>query len=266
MSEFISLGAGVQSSTMALMAARGLITPMPLGAIFADTQDEPPSVYAWLPWLEAQLPFPIYYVSRGKLSTESLRVRTSKTGNTYVKHSIPAFVANNDGTVGIQRRQCTSDFKIEMIQRKLRTLIGRDANTTQWIGISLDEVHRIKPSRKKWIFNRYPLIEHRMTRHDCLTWMVAQKFPTPPRSACVFCPYHSDMEWARLKREEPAAFTHAVEHELALQHAYASVPSFKGRPYLHRGLKLLSQTDFETKTTEGQQHPFGNECEGVCGV
>lgn len=39
----ISLGAGVQSSTMALMAAAGEITPMPKCAIFADTQDEPES-------------------------------------------------------------------------------------------------------------------------------------------------------------------------------------------------------------------------------
>jgi len=48
----ISLGAGVQSSTMALMAAAGEITPMPTAAIFADTQDEPASVYRWLDWLE----------------------------------------------------------------------------------------------------------------------------------------------------------------------------------------------------------------------
>ena len=37
----ISLGAGVQSSTMALMAAKGLITPMPDAAIFSDTGWEP---------------------------------------------------------------------------------------------------------------------------------------------------------------------------------------------------------------------------------
>jgi hypothetical protein len=37
----ISLGAGVRSTTMALMAAHGEITPMPDAAIFADTQWEP---------------------------------------------------------------------------------------------------------------------------------------------------------------------------------------------------------------------------------
>jgi hypothetical protein len=37
----LSLGAGVQSSTMALMAAKGEIIPMPDCAIFADTGAEP---------------------------------------------------------------------------------------------------------------------------------------------------------------------------------------------------------------------------------
>jgi hypothetical protein len=48
---YLSLGAGVQSSTLALMAAHGEITPMPVAAIFADTQAEPASVYRWLDWL-----------------------------------------------------------------------------------------------------------------------------------------------------------------------------------------------------------------------
>ena len=33
----LSLGAGVQSSTLALMAAKGEVTPMPDVAVFADT-------------------------------------------------------------------------------------------------------------------------------------------------------------------------------------------------------------------------------------
>ena len=60
---FLSLGAGVQSSTIALMAAAGEITPMPKAAIFADTEAEPASVYKWLEWLERQLPFPVHRVT-----------------------------------------------------------------------------------------------------------------------------------------------------------------------------------------------------------
>ncbi len=64
----ISLGAGVQSSTMALLAAHGEIGPMPDFAVFADTQDELPEVYQWLDWLEKQLPFRVVRTTKGKLS------------------------------------------------------------------------------------------------------------------------------------------------------------------------------------------------------
>ena len=49
----ISLGAGVQSTTLYLMASQGLITPTPVAAIFADTGWEPPAVYAHLSRLSA---------------------------------------------------------------------------------------------------------------------------------------------------------------------------------------------------------------------
>ena len=41
----ISLGGGVQSSVMALMASGGAFGTMPDCAIFADTHWEPPSIY-----------------------------------------------------------------------------------------------------------------------------------------------------------------------------------------------------------------------------
>jgi 3'-phosphoadenosine 5'-phosphosulfate sulfotransferase (PAPS reductase)/FAD synthetase len=45
----LSLGAGVQSTTLALMAAHGEIEP-PHCAIFADTGWEPRAVYDHLDW------------------------------------------------------------------------------------------------------------------------------------------------------------------------------------------------------------------------
>ena len=61
----LSLGAGVQSTTMALMAAVGELQPMPDCAIFADTQDEPAAVYRHLAWLmSGVLPFPVHVVTR----------------------------------------------------------------------------------------------------------------------------------------------------------------------------------------------------------
>jgi hypothetical protein len=42
--EVISLGGGVQSSAMALMAEQGILLPRPDAAIFADTGHEPDAV------------------------------------------------------------------------------------------------------------------------------------------------------------------------------------------------------------------------------
>ena len=258
----ISLGAGVQSSTMALMAAKGEITPMPDFAIFADTQAEPQSVYKWLEWLENELPFPVHRVSYGNLAEKSLKIHQSKkTDLTYLQHDIPAFTLNAGGKKGISWRQCTSRYKIVPIQQFLQKF--KKEGIIQWLGISKDEAHRQKDSRKTWIENQYPLIELGLTRGDCLQWMEKNNYPTPPRSACIFCPYHSDKEWNALKQNEPEEFQKAVEYELSLQESVKNQTSLKSMLYLHQSCKPLDKVQFRH---QDQPSMFGNECEGHCGV
>lgn len=265
MKHIISLGAGVQSSTMALMAAHGEITPMPDCAIFADTQAEPQSVYKWLDWLEGQLPFPVYRVTSGSLAAVSTFVRISRNGNKYTNGQPPAFMDVGLDKPGILQRQCSQDFKILAIQRKVREIRKVEVvdAVTQWIGISRDEAHRMKPSRLPYIDHRWPLIEKAMTRNNCLDWVELKGYPEPPRSSCVFCPYHSNDEWKRLKLEEPDEFQRAVKYEQDFQSALAQT-RISGKPYLHRSCEPLDQIDFTTPSP--QQNLFGNECEGVCGV
>lgn len=260
----ISLGAGVQSSTMALMAACGELTPMPECAIFADTGDEPQSVYAWLDWLEKQLPYPVYRVTAGVLSEAATRYRLSKkSGKSYLKPALPVFYAPAASGLGI--RQCTMNHKIVPIRKKLREIRdGREV--VQWIGISLDEIIRMKPSRDAWCEHIWPLVDKRMNRHDCLRWMKARGFPVPPRSACVYCPYHSDSEWRRLKAEEPQEFQRAVEFEARLQNAASKATALRAVPYLHRTCVPLATVDLSTDSDNGQTLLWGNECEGMCGV
>ena len=171
----LSLGAGVQSTTLALMAAHGEIGPMPDCAIFADTGWEPRAVYEHLAWLRSPnvLPFPVHIVSAGDLRADLL---AGARGERWA--SIPAFTRtvtpagaelpvydedeNGDlvaiGSrivptervgVGMIRRQCTGDYKIAPIRRKVRELLGIAGRRSpkaplaeQWIGISLDEVLR----------------------------------------------------------------------------------------------------------------------------
>jgi hypothetical protein len=88
----ISLGAGVQSSAMALMAARGEITPMPKAAV------------GWTGWRSNCR----FRFTEGDLFEDACRIRTSKTtGKFYTKHAIPAFIVSPDGkTAGLAMRQC----------------------------------------------------------------------------------------------------------------------------------------------------------------
>lgn len=265
----ISFGAGVQSSTMALMAARGELTPMPSCGIFADTQAEPKSVYDWLDYIEKLLPFPIYRITFGSLLEKSLVVRTSKTGSKYTKHSPPAYIIDTEGKSGILMRQCTADSKIEIIQKKIREIVDKKGMCIQWIGISIDEAIRIKPSRKKYIKNIWPLVNKEISRGDCIKWMKKNGFPEPPRSACSFCPYHDDAEWIRLRDKEPEAFQQAIDYEKRLQATMIQVNNFRGVPWLHRSHVPLEQVKFNPKAKKERHQSnfnFGNECEGMCGV
>jgi len=276
----LNLGAGVQSSCLALMAAKGEITPMPDFAVFADTQAEPKSVYAWLDWLEKQLPFPVYRVTKGDLTDDSLQIHTirkdcknHKKGMPYVRKIIPLFGQMKNGeVVAALGRSCTVDYKIKAIEKKVREICEvkrgqKECTVTQWIGISWDEMQRMKESRQVWARLRHPLIERRMTRHKCLQWMKENGYPEPPRSACVYCPFHSDTEWRRLRDYEPEEFKRAVEFDIKIREQFRKDPVHAMDVFLHRSCKPLAEIDFDSDEQKGQmQWDFKAECEGMCGL
>ena len=176
------------------MAAEGEIEPMPDCAIFADTGWELEAVYQHLRWLRSPnvLPFPVHVVSAGNICADLLQ---AGSGERWA--SIPTFTRTVVGArvdVGMIRRQCTKDYKIVPIRRKVRELAGLTRRRSpkapvveQWIGISLDEAIRIKPSFETWRVNRWPLIEQRMTRRDCIAWLKRHDYPIPPKSSCIGC-------------------------------------------------------------------------------
>lgn len=266
MMHIISLGAGVQSSTMALMAAHGELTPMPDAAIFADTQAEPDAVYEWLSRLETLLPFTVYRVTAGNLRSV---IGSKKPTWQYRTVPIPAFVKLEDGSMGgLINRSCTRDYKIFPIQKKLRELLGltrkrapKEPIVNQWIGISLDEAQRMKPSRQAWVEHVFPLIDKRMTRRDCIQWLTDHRFPIPPKSACKFCPFHDSEQWRNLSPEDR-------EEANLVDESLRSFPRDeyrqKGTLFLHRSGKPLRDVNFarEPSLFDG----FQNECEGMCGV
>ena len=252
---------------------------MPDFAVFADTQAEPASVYKWLDWLETQLPFPVIRVSKGSLTEETLKVRTkqkSKYGDgiTYLRTNIPVYGLMPSGDVKpALGRSCTADFKVAPILKEIRkrceiTHGQKEITVTQWIGISYDEMQRMKLPSNPWTQHRWPLIEKRMTRAHCLEWMKAKGLPEPPRSACYYCPFHDDNEWRRLKRDDPEHFNKAVQFDKEYRRSQNENPGgLRIEVYLHKSCKPLDQVDFDYDKTCGQiDFDFNSECDGMCGL
>jgi hypothetical protein len=255
------------------MAAHGEIEPMPDGAIFADTQAEPASVYHWLDWLDKQLPYPVHRVTAGSLTESASTPHISAKGNTYFRTAIPFHTLSDSGESGrINNRSCTRDYKIRPITQALRRLAGAKRGTKSpevcsWIGISLDEIQRAKPMREPWIETRWPLIEKRMTRNACLVWLAEKGYPEPPRSACVYCPFKSAAEWRRLKMEDPDGWNVAVEFDRAARELRLhDGNTLDSQVFIHRSCKPLSEVDVRNDVDKGQLLLWQDECTGMCGV
>lgn len=286
--EVLNFGAGVQSTTILLMSLRGILPKLD-HVVFADTQWEPAAVYRHLEWCKEQ-------AAKGGLSIE---VRTAGNlrdnlliawggkigdGSRKIKAAIPAYVRSKNGSRGILRRQCTATYKIDVIEKFIRSEILRlkprqwwpkVATVRQWIGISCDELQRMKKPLSAWQAFWHPLIEadalqhvpkgnlrgitRGFTREDCLAWLAKEGYPTPPRSACVGCPFRRNKEWLVLTRDE---FADACEVDRLIR--IHDGMKLRGKPYLHDSLMPLAEVDLGGVNTEWNS--WDNECDGVCGV
>ena len=264
----ISLGAGVQSTAMLLMAHLGEFDEFGQvdGAIFADTGWEPPGVYEHLERLKTMTDIPIHVVSAGY----GIRDRTlaSLDGKTRFA-ALPVFVRSG-ASASMLRRQCTREYKIEPITRQTRELLGvskgqrvkKGVRVQSWHGISSDEASRMKANRTPWIDNLYPLVERWMSRQGCKDWLVEHGYPIPAKSACIGCPFHDDGTWRDMKMNRPEEFADAVDFDARIRSGLKGVDC---DAYLHRSLVPLGDIDFRNAEDLGQTS-FLDECDGYCGV
>tara|TARA_R100000655_G_scaffold70883_1_gene109271 strand:+ start:5612 stop:6358 length:747 start_codon:yes stop_codon:yes gene_type:complete len=247
--KIISLGAGVQSTTLALLAHHKEIEP-PDYAVFADTGWELEAVYKHLDWLESYLNFPVRRVSAGNLKNRMLE--------DPVFRPVPLFTS--DGGMG--KRQCTYNFKIRPLQIFCKPYASKGNPVILEMGISTDEWARMKPSRVKYIEHQYPLIDLDMSRNDCIEWLKNKNYKTPIKSACIGCPYHNDEQWREIKTQFPDEFEETCKVDDKIRKGVTLDIDL----FLHRSLKPLRDVDFRTMEEMGQLNFFTEECEGMCGL
>jgi hypothetical protein len=277
----LSLGAGVQSSTIYMMSCVGDL-PRLDHAIFADTGNEPASVYSYLDWLLSQSEkygIPIHVVKKPGGSLGDSILNRMKTG----KHSssIPAFFMGRDGERIPTNRSCTGDYKIKPIEAKLKELLGLGPRAwwpdvlcvETWLGISVDEWIRMRCSERNCIRYWHPLIEQPwkpgdkkpdllespLSRSHCLNWMSNRGYPRPPKSACIFCPYHSDYEWRNIMDNSPDEWNYSVHLDHTIRNGFAGMTQ---PVYLHQDLVPLDEADLN----KNRDSTMDMECRGICGV
>lgn len=327
----LSLGAGVQSTTVGLLAIDGKIPPIQ-HAIFADTGWEPRAVYEHLdrlrPVLE-QAGVALHVVSAGNIRSDALDAD-------HRFASMPLYVqgepwtcddCNGAGEVadpgwrpgddpddqlvgcarcagrggsdgrGMLRRQCTSEYKLRPIKDRVREILGAPVRVDEngrrrvgrvggkpgaryvvnYVGISTDEVGRIKPSDVRYVRRVDPLVDLvPMSRTDCEAYL-ADRWPWPvPRSACIGCPYHSNVEWRAMRDDRPDEFADAVDFDVQIRKGHAQAikrgDTLLGEAFLHADRVPLSEANVdkigrrEWQARQGMLpgcSPFGCEREGA---
>ena len=269
----LSLGAGVQSTTLYLTDEWNY-------AIFADTQEEPASVYTHLEWLKTVGRAPILTRTIGKLG-DDLMAGTNSDGKPHLLRNgarvaaIPGYVRFPDRKdYGRTKRQCTREYKLDVIHQSVREILGlrkrqrfpKDVRIIQGIGFSAEEMGRAGRCVAGWkrpqIMPIFPLIERRWRREDCLNYLRTVVPHEVPRSSCVFCPFHSNVEWRWLREQDPAGWARAVEIDKALRVKGNVVNrNMDAEMFVHRSCVPLDQADIEAVET-GQLTFEG--CTGGC--
>lgn len=270
---YLSWGAGTQSTAMMVMSALGLHgIPRVEIAVFSDTGDEPAPVYGTLDfykkWAEDH-GIKVIIASTGVLSEDTL-AQTSEGRPNYF--GLPVYVHGRDTRYSMLMRKCTRDYKINPLEKAVRTHLGYEKGERVkekvrcLIGISSDEVVRMKPNPRPWITNDWPLVDAGLSRDDCIRFLEEQGLPPATKSSCLFCPFHSDYHWHEMRQDDPESFAKAVEFDAAIRDQ--KVAGVDSQCFLHKSLRPLAEVDFVTwkDGTESMFDGFGQECEGMCGV
>ena len=248
----LSLGWGVQSWALAAMAALGEIEPIDV-AVHADTTHEASGTYAharkWTPWLEEHgVKVATVYPKNGQVIENGKSVM------------IPAYTTDNEGHRGQIRRQCTNHWKIQPVRRYVRSLLtGRPppGDVHLIMGISLDEALRMKDSNVAYVLHKYPLVEQRISRTDCIDWLKQNNLDVPPKSSCVFCPYRSRVTWGDIKRSGGYDWEHALETDIAIRDIKPK--DNEGKMFLHPFRKPLEEAVSIPEDIGAKQLMLGDE-------
>ena len=152
--------------------------------IFADTLDELPQTYAYLDYFE-------------KKSGLKITKVTSKHGSLY------DYFFKGKSQSSKYHHWCSDKFKIQPIRKYLREKYGKKETFEMNIFIDFSEFHRMRESDRKYIKNKYPLVEQKLNRDQLKEIIKSKGYLVPEKSGCYHCCFTTKKGWIKLRNKEP---------------------------------------------------------------
>jgi hypothetical protein len=250
-----SYGGGKQSVAIGVLIAQGKL-PMPERAVIADTGREASSTWRYL----EQHMQPLLDSVGLQVEIVPHSYATVDMYNGSGRMVLPAYTAGGEGQLRIM---CSNNWKRDVIYRWLREPergYGPKNPVVQWLGYSLDEIGRCKPSKRKWIEIEWPLLMGygvTMRRDECVRTILDAGLPEPRKSRCKMCPFMTNAEWAEQKENDPADHLYAIQLDRQIREA-----DKRGGVFVHRSGVPLEQADLSVP--DPPQHPLFGQSDSSC--
>ena len=199
--------------------------------IFADTGSELPQTYAYMD----------YFEKKSGLKITKVKSHLGKIFDYYFDKRcfpLPTF------------RDCTKKFKITPIRQYLRKKYGKKETFEMSIFIDVSEAHRMHTSDRKYITNKFPLVEKRINRDELKEYIISKGYELPEKSGCFFCVFNTKKRWIDLKNNHPDLFESSKELEKRAMYKETGERKFNIKPLITMRGKD-SQTLFECRCFNG---------------
>ncbi len=245
----------MQSTALALMACENVKDPgkHPLVPIydlivFCDLGKEPPWVLHQVDFIRAacQVAGIRFEIIESPLYQDYL----NNFGNTRVV-SIPFWTIGEDGRKGKMMRNCTMDYKINLIQKFVRWEIlgyrkGQRAKAEDLkahemhLGFSKEEQHRCSENPHKMFVNCFPLVEMGVERKDNYAYVRDVWGLETKASACTFCPFHRNYFFQYIKKNDSDQYNDLIEFDNMLEREQPNT-KIKSKLYISRSRKRIAE-------------------------
>lgn len=258
--KILSCGAGMQSTALALMScANKLIkdgkpnnfeyteqVPIYDVVLFCDLGLEPAWVYSQVYFIKsacewAGIPF---YILKSTLYEDYIR----DFGKKRVV-SIPFWSVDDNGKKGKMMRNCTLDYKINIMQKFVRwEILGykkgqkikkEDIKAHEMhLGFSKEEESRCKENPNKMFVNKFPLCDMGLVRADNYAYIRDVWGLETRASACCFCPFHTNYFFNYIKNNNKYEYEKTVEFDEMLEREQPNT-KIRSKLYISKSRKRI---------------------------